>query len=152
MTQNLKKSKFWASWDPLGTIVGPSWGPWSKKCMLCPPLPPEKKGMRWEAFWNPFWDNVRVLFLHLFWCCFFHHPFGHNCFTMLIQFWIHFWSFFFTFFEHPWNVLGEVPAAVSAWLSHFWHVSKWLKNGPQNGALWGPKSLLGFSWDNPGPI
>ena len=63
--KNNVKSRFEASWAPLGTIFKPSWGPWSTFSVFL-----SKKGLLWVSSWGPFWDNFRV-FSYLFSRCFF---------------------------------------------------------------------------------
>ena len=53
-----------------------------------------------------------------------------------------FWITFLRQIRAPSNVLRSVLAAVSARFSHFRRVSKRVKNGLENGAVWGPKSSL----------
>ena len=57
-----------------------------------------------------------------------------------------FWITFLCQIRAPSNVLRSTLAAVSARLSHFRRVSKRVKNGLGNGAVWGPKSSLYCSW------
>ena len=59
--QACPESRFWASWDPLGTILGPSWDPWSKKCLL-------KKHV---CFGRPVGVHVGIMFVFFFTCFWF---------------------------------------------------------------------------------
>ena len=120
--RNRLKSRFRASWDPLGTILGPSWVP----CSIFGLFFFENR----SAF-LPFWGTLLGSFLCFFvsfWALFFPLPFRTSFCMYFHRFWDSCWSRFGNFFEHPCNVLGEVPAAVPAspgtiWRHPFSHFS-----------------------------